>query len=227
MSRQRRDDPRLSRLPWEPIDRVTRPLARFLRIETAGGAVLLLSITVALALSNSPWAEDFLAVWDAPVGLRLGPLAVVHPARHWINDGLMTLFFFVVALELKRELTLGELRRPRVAALSIAAALGGMLVPAAIYLTLQLGRPGGHGWGVVMATDTALVIGCLALLGRRAPQGLRVFLLSLAVVDDIGAILIVAIGYGTEIGWAALTAGGVGLGAVRGMALLGVRSVWS
>ncbi|MFL5336854.1 MAG: Na+/H+ antiporter NhaA, partial [Geminicoccaceae bacterium] len=225
MGRQQEDDPRLSRLPREPIDRVTEPLARFLRIETAGGAVLLLSTAVALVLSNSPWANGFLTVWEAPVGLQLGPLTLVHPARDWINDGLMTMFFFVVALELKRELVLGELKNPRVAALSIAAALGGMLVPAALYLALQLGQPGEHGWGAVMATDTAFVIGCLALLGRRAPQGLRVFLLSLAVVDDIGAILVVAFGYSGEIGWAALAAGGVGLGAVRGMALLGVRSL--
>ena len=225
MGRQQADDPWLSKLPSEPIDRVTKPLARFLRIEAAGGAVLLLSTAVALVLSNSSWADSFLAAWEAPVGLQLGPLALVHPARDWINDGLMTLFFFVVALELKRELVLGELRSPRVAALSIVAALGGMLVPAALYLALQLNQPGEHGWGAVMATDTAFVIGCLALLGRRAPQGLRVFLLSVAVVDDIGAVLIVAFGYSGEIGWAALAAGGVGLGAVRGMALLGVRSV--
>jgi Na+:H+ antiporter, NhaA family len=134
MGRQQEDDPRLSRLPREPIDRVTGPLARFLRIETAGGAVLLLSTAVALVLSNSPWANSFLTAWEAPVGLQLGPLALVHPAREWINDGLMTMFFFVVALELKRELVLGELRNPRVAALSVAAALGGMLMPATLYL---------------------------------------------------------------------------------------------
>ncbi|WP_235907805.1 Na+/H+ antiporter NhaA [Siccirubricoccus phaeus] len=220
-----RDDPRLSQLPKEPIDRLTRPLTRFLRIETASGAVLLLAAAAALILSNSPWADSFLAVWEAPLGLQIGTLTLVHPARDWINDGLMTLFFFVVALELKRELVLGELRHPRVAALSIAAALGGMLVPAAIYLALQLGESGQHGWGTVMATDTAFVIGCLAILGRRAPTGLRVFLLSLAVVDDIGAILVVAVGYSDEIGWASLIAAGTGVAAVRALALVGVRSV--
>ncbi|MBX6741348.1 MAG: Na+/H+ antiporter NhaA [Acetobacteraceae bacterium] len=225
MRRDQKGEPHLSRLPREPIHRLTRPLARFLRIETAGGAVLLLAAAAALTFSNSPWADGFLAVWEAPIGVRLGPLALVHPARQWINDGLMTLFFFVVALELKRELVLGELRNPRVAALSVAAALGGMLVPAALYLALQLGQPGERGWGTVMATDTAFVIGCLALLGRRVPQGLRVFLLSLAVVDDIGAILVVAIGYSGALDWAALALGGVGLSVVRGMALLGVRSI--
>jgi Na+:H+ antiporter, NhaA family len=225
MGRQDDGNPRLSRLPREPIDRVTGPLARFLRIETAGGVVLLVCTASALAFSNSSWAPGFFAFWEMPIGFRLGPFALIHSARHWINDGLMTLFFFVVALELKRELVLGELRNPRVAALSIAAAVGGMLIPATLYLVLQLGRPGEHGWGTVMATDTAFVIGCLALLGRRAPQGLRVFLLSLAVVDDIGAILVVAFGYSGEVSWTALAVGGVGLAAVRGMALLGVRSV--
>jgi NhaA family Na+:H+ antiporter len=137
----------------------------------------------------------------------------------------MTLFFFLVALELKRELVLGELRNPRMAALSIVAALGGMLVPAAIYLILQLGQPGQNGWGTVMATDIVFVIGCLALLGSRIPQSLRIFMLSLAIVDDIGAILVVAIGYGSNISWTALALAAVGIVIVRGMALSGVRSI--
>jgi Na+/H+ antiporter NhaA len=120
----------------------------------------------------------------------------------------MTLFFFLVSLELKRELVLGELNNPRMAALSVAAALGGMLVPAALYLTLQSGLPGQHGWGTAMATDTAFVIGSLALLGSRIPQSLRVFMLSLAIVDDIGAILVVAFGYSTHIAWGALALAG-------------------
>ena len=135
----------------------------------------------------------------------------------------MTLFFFLVALELKRELVLGELSHPRMAALSIAAALGGMLVPAVLYLLLQWGQPGQQGWGTVMATDTAFVIGCLALLGSRIPQSLRVFMLSLAIVDDIGAILVVAIGYSREISWTALALGVLGIGVVRAMAVLGFR----
>jgi NhaA family Na+:H+ antiporter len=225
MGRDPKTDPRLSRLPGGAIDRVAKPLTRFLRIETASGAILLLAVAAALALSNSPWAQGFLAIWEAPIGVQVGPFALVHPAGEWINDALMTLFFFVVALELKRELVLGELRNPRVAALSVAAALGGMLVPTAFYVALQWGQPGEHGWGTVMATDTAFVIGCLALLGSRAPQGLRIFLLSLAVVDDIGAILVVAIGYSDVLDWAALAVSIFGLASVRGMALLGVRAV--
>src|SRR5690606_2557087 len=124
---------------------------------------------------------------------------------------LMTLFFFIVALELKRELVLGELRHPRVAALSIAGALGGMLVPAGLYLSIATGGAATIGWGTVMATDTAFVIGCLAILGSRVPLSLRLFLLSLAVFDDIGAIVVVAIGYGDALSWPALALAGLGL----------------
>ncbi|MBR0671583.1 Na+/H+ antiporter NhaA [Neoroseomonas soli] len=225
LDQDQKADPRLGRLPREPIDRFTRPLARFLRIETVSGAVLLIAAMVAFGLSNSAWADGFLAFWDTPIGLRTGSFQFQRPLRDWINDGLMTFFFFVVALELKRELVVGELREPRIAALSIAAAAGGMLAPAAIYLVLQFGQPGEHGWGVVMATDTAFVIGCLALLGQNAPRRLRVFLLSLAVVDDIGAILVVAIGYSSGVGWIALAVGITGLAVVYGLRQLGIRSV--
>ena len=156
---------KLSRLPRELVDRVTKPFARFLHIETAGGVVLMFFTVAALALSNSPWANAFSNVWETPVGIQVGSLEFTRSLREWINDALMTLFFFLVALELKRELVLGELRNPRMAALSIAAAFGGMLVPVALYLILQMGHPGQHGWGTVMATDTAFVIGCLARSG--------------------------------------------------------------
>jgi NhaA family Na+:H+ antiporter len=209
----------------ELVDRLTKPFAWFLRLEVLSGGFLLLSTVAALALSNSPWAHSFLGAWELPVGIRIGSFEFARSSREWINDGLMTLFFFVVALELKRELVLGELRSARMAAFSIAAALGGMLVPAALYLTLQLGREGVHGWGTVMATDTAFVIGCLALLGRRIPHSLRVFMLSLAIVDDIGAILVVAIGYSSQLAWGALALGALGIAGVRGMALLGIRSI--
>ena len=212
-----------TRLPKEFIDRLTNPFVRFLHIESAGGAILLLFTVAALVLSNSPWADPFEHAWETQVGFQVGSLEIGRSLREWINDGLMTLFFFLVALELKRELILGELRKPRMAALSIAAALGGMIVPAAIYLALQSGQPGQHGWGTVMATDTAFVIGCLALLGSRIPLSLRVFMLSLAIVDDIGAILVVAIGYSSDIVWWSLVAAGLGVGVIRVMAKLGIR----
>jgi NhaA family Na+:H+ antiporter len=225
MSENRQANTELSRLPREFVDRLTRPFARFLRIEAAGGAVLLLFTVAALVLSNSSWAHLFLNAWEIRVGLRFGSLEFARSLRAWINDGLMTLFFFLVALELKRELVLGELNNPRMAALSIASAVGGMLVPAALYLTLQSGHPGETGWGTVMATDTAFVLGCLALLGSRVPQSLRVFMLSLAIVDDIGAILVVAIGYSSHIAWGALALSALGVAIMRAMALSGVRSV--
>ncbi len=213
----------IARLPRELVDRLTKPFEWFLRIEAAGGAVLLLFTLAALVLSNSPWAPLYLDVWELPVGFHVGSWEHARSLRAWINDGLMTLFFFLAALELKRELVLGELSNPRMAALSIAAALGGMLVPAAFYLMLQWGAPGQTGWGTVMATDTAFVIGCLALLGPGIPKSLRVFMLSLAIVDDIGAILVVAIGYSSHIAWGALALGALGVALVRAMARLGFR----
>lgn len=212
-------------LPPEMADRFTRPFARFLKIEAAAGVFLLLATLAALILSNSGWSRPFLAFWETPIGLHFGSLDFTRSLRHWINDALMTLFFFVVALELKRELILGELRNLRMAALSFAGALGGMLVPAALYLSLMTGQPGMHGWGTVMATDTAFVIGCLALFGPRIPPTLRLFLLSLAIFDDVGAILVVAIGYGDALNWGALALGLLGLAVVAATARIGIRSV--
>lgn len=213
-----------TRLPKEFVDRLTNHFVRFLHIESAGGVILLFFTIAALVISNSSWADSFERVWETQAGLQVGPLEFARSLREWINDGLMTLFFFVVALELKRELILGELNKPRMAALSIAAALGGMIVPATIYLALQTGLPGQHGWGTVMATDTAFVIGCLALLGSRIPQSLRVFMLSLAIVDDIGAILVVAIGYSSHITWWPLAVAALGLVITRALSGLGFRS---
>jgi len=212
-------------LPHEIADQITKPFARFLKIEAAAGGLLLLAVLVALILANSAWSKPFLAFWETPIGLHSGALDFTRSLRHWINDGLMTFFFFVISLELKRELVLGELRNLRAVALPFAAALGGMLVPVSLYLALTVGKPGMHGWGTVMATDTALVIGCLALFGTRIPPALRLFLLSLAIFDDVGAILVVAVGYGAALNWPALAIGMLGLGAVAGSARLGIRSV--
>jgi NhaA family Na+:H+ antiporter len=225
MSENRPDGVELTRLPAGFVDRLAKPFADFLRIESAAGLILLSFTIVALVLSNSPWAHPFLNAWEIPLGIRVGSLELSRSGREWINDALMTLFFFVVALELKRELVLGELRNRRIAALSVAAALGGMLVPAALYAAMMSGQPGEMGWGTVMATDTAFVVGCLALLGPRIPQSLRLFMLSLAIVDDIGAIVVVAIGYSAHMSWRALAFAVVGIAIVRGLALLGVRSI--
>lgn len=224
MLKDQQADTEAVQLPKEFVDRLAHPFVYFFHIEAAGAAILLLSTVAALGLSNSPWAESFEHVWETQVGLQLGSLEFSRSLREWINDGLMTLFFFLVALELKREFVLGELKKPRMAALSVAAAIGGMIVPAAIYLALQTGHPGQHGWGTVMATDTAFVIGCMALLGSRIPRSLRVFMLSLAIVDDIGAVLVVAIGYySSDIVWWPFTAVVFGLAIVGAMAKFGFR----
>ena len=212
-------------LPHEMADRFTGPFNRFLKIEAAAGAALLLATLAALILSNSAWSAPFLNFWKTPVGLHFGGWDYARSLRAWIDDGLMTLFFFVVSLELKRELVLGELRHLRMAALSFAGALGGMLVPLAIYIVLMSGHPGIHGWGTVMATDTAFVVGCLALLGSRIPPTLRLFLLSLAIFDDMGAILVVAFGYGHALNWPMLALGAFGLCAVVGAAWIGIKNV--
>ncbi|MBY6186777.1 Na+/H+ antiporter NhaA [Marinobacter hydrocarbonoclasticus] len=214
-----------TQLPKAHIDWVTYPVTRFVKLEASAGLVLFFSTLLALALANSVWREPFAAVWHTSVGIKFGTLVFERSLHGWVNDAAMTLFFFLIALELKRELVLGELRRPRLAMLSISAALGGMLFPAFIYLLLQFGEPGQHGWGTVMATDTAFVIGCLALLGRRIPKSLRLFMLSLAVVDDIGAILVVAIGYGSEIHWLPIGLAVLGLVLIRLIGFLGVRSI--
>ena len=215
----------LSGLPRVPADGLTKPFMRFLRIEAMAGAVLLLSAILALTLANSALSVPFLALWDIHAGINVGGLEISRSLKHWINDGLMTLFFFVIALELKRELVLGELRDPRAALLPIAAAIGGMVVPVSVFVLIVGGGPGASGWGTVMSTDTAFVIGCLAVLGPRIPETLRLFLLSLAIFDDVGAILVVTIAYGEILNWVALCVAGLGLVAVAAAARLGVRSI--
>jgi len=215
----------LARLPREPADLFTKPFARFLQIEAAGAGALLLVTLCAVALANSSWSAAFLAFWETPLGISLGRFEYARSLQHWINDGLMTLFFFIVALELKREMVVGELSNPRMAALSLAAALGGMIVPAGLYYMLARGSAGAHGWGTVMATDTAFMIGCLAVLGTRIPLSLRLFLLSLAIFDDIGAILVVALGYGETLNWSALALAAGGLAIVPLLTWLGIRSI--
>ena len=211
-------------LPRAPIDRLVGPLARFLHIEAASGVVLLVCTVVALGLANSSFADGFLGFWKAKVGFKIGSFEMIHSLKHWIKDGLLAGFLFVVGLEVKRELVLGELREFRRAALPLAAAIGGMVLPAGMYLALQAGQDGARGWGIPMATDIAFVVGCLALLGPRVPKILRVVLLSLAIVDDIGAILVIAIGYTENLDLGALGLGVAGLGLVFALSRLGVRS---
>lgn len=212
-------------MPKEIADRVTKPFRRFLTIEAAAGALLLVSALVALILANTPWSSTFLSFWEIPIGLQFGQWNFIRSLHHWINDALMTLFFFVVALELKREFALGELQDPKAAVMPFMAAVGGMAVPAVVYLVLMNGQEGSHGWGTVMATDTAFVIGSLALFGSSIPAQLRIFLVSLAIFDDVGAISVVAIAYGEALNFAALGSAILGLGIVAASARIGIRSI--
>ncbi len=214
-----------SRLPKAPIDRLVEPVMRFLHVESASGVVLLVCTLVALVLANSPIADSYLKFWKTEVGFAFGTFEFRHSLKHLINDGLMVIFFFVIGLEVKRELVLGELRELRRAALPIAAALGGMIAPALIYLVYLSGGEGERGWGIPMATDIAFVVGCMAVLGSRVPHSLRIMVLSLAIADDIGAILVIAIGYTEDLSIAWLMAGFVGISVVLALARWGVRSL--
>ncbi|MGD9723465.1 MAG: Na+/H+ antiporter NhaA [Pirellulales bacterium] len=208
-----------------PVRRMVRPLARFLEIESASGILLVICAAAALAIANSPWSQAWESFWHTEIGVSLGSWELRNSLVHWINDGLMTIFFFLVGLEIKREIIDGELRSFKKAALPIAAALGGMLVPAGVYLLFQFGREGERGWGIPMATDIAFAVGVLAVLGRRVPAGLKIFLLALAIADDIGAIVIIAVFYSDAIQLVALGLAGLSLVLVIGMNRLGARSI--
>jgi Na+:H+ antiporter, NhaA family len=187
-----------------PLPRlVVRPLREFLDTEAAGGIVLLAATAVALGWANSPWRDVYDALWSTDFSIRLGAFHFGQDLRHWVNDGLMAVFFFVVGLEIKREIVAGDLRYARSAALPIIGALGGMIVPALLYSILNSGGEGAAGWGIPMATDIAFALGVLALFGSAVPSALKVFLLTLAIVDDIGAILVIAVFYssGIQIPW--------------------------
>jgi NhaA family Na+:H+ antiporter len=186
---------------------VVRPIRRFAATEAAGGVAMLVMAIVALVWANSPLGDSYVALWDTVISFHVGELAHVDlTLRGWVNDLAMAFFFFVVALEIKRELVRGELRDPRAAALPAFAAVGGMVVPAAIYALLNIGGPGSGGWGIPMATDIAFAVGVLSLLGRRVPSSLVVFLLTLAIVDDLGAIVVIAVFYTSNLsfGWLAI-----------------------
>jgi len=213
-------------LPTTPIHRITKPIERFMHVEAAGGVVLVACTVAALVLANIPATADwFVGIWKTKLTIGVGGFQMSHPLYHWINDGLMAILFFAVGLEVKREVVLGELKETSKAALPIAAALGGMVVPAAVYLGFQWNGEAPNGWGIPMATDIAFVVGCMAVLGKRVPRSLRVLLLSLAIVDDIGAVLVIAIAYTEKIDFTALVIGILAIGVITLIARLGVRSL--
>jgi Na+:H+ antiporter, NhaA family len=210
----------------KPLARlVARPVREFLRVEAAGSLLLLLAAAVALVWANSPWAESYDALWHAHLTIDVGPLHLDESLQHWVNDALMVIFFFVVGLEIKYELVNGDLRDPKTAALPIVAAMGGMVVPAGLYIALNPpGSDGAAGWGIPMATDIAFAVGVLGILGRRIPSAARLFLLTLAIVDDIGAILVIAVFYTADL---SLTWLAIAVGLLGAMVVARTLRVWS
>jgi len=186
---------------------IGRPMKRFLDVQASGGVVLLIATAIALIWANSPWSESYFDLWHAKIDFKIGDLKIFgKDLEHFVNDGLMALFFFVVGLEIKRELVTGQLREFRNALLPAIAALGGMIVPALVFVVLNVGGEGIGGWGIPMATDIAFAVGIVSLLGSRIPRSLTIFLLTLAIVDDIGAIAVIALFYTDNLSYSWLLA---------------------
>lgn len=210
-----------TRAPKRPLG----ALQDFLHDEAAGGIVLVAGAVLAVVWANSPVSDSYFDFWGQYLTIGWGPTAITEDLQHWVNDGLMVLFFFVVGLEIKRELAIGELRDARAAALPAAAALGGVVVPALIFVALTSGEARA-GWGIPMATDIAFAVGVLALLGDRIPAGAKLLLLSVAIVDDIIAITVIALFYAESVSMSWLAGAVVGLAVVVVMRRLGVNAIW-
>ena len=218
---------RLDRLvfPARTIDRFTAPFIHFLRIQSASGIVLIACAATALAVANSVYGESYQAFWNQPFRVGFDWFELDYPLWYWVNDGLMTIFFFVIGLEIKRELVTGELSEPSRIVLPVAAAIGGAVVPVGIFFALLQDQPGQSGWAVPMATDIAFMVGCLALLGERIPQSLKILMLSLSIVDDLVAVVVIAIFYSEGIDFVWLSGAGLGLVLVVAMNRVDVRAV--
>jgi len=196
--------------PWEKaFKKISTPFEHFLHAQTTTGLVLMCMTVVALILANSPLAEGYKHFFHTKIDLTVGSWALSHTIHHWINDGLMAIFFFIIGLEIKREILVGELSNLKVAMLPIVSAIGGMAIPALIYLSINAGGIGANGWGIPMATDIAFAISALVLLGKRVPTTLVTFLVALAIVDDLGAVLVIAIFYTEQIHMLPLALAGV------------------
>lgn len=187
--------------------RIRHRFREFARLQSSGGILLMLAAIIALVWANSPWSDTYFNLWDTELAFELGPMHLGQHLLHWVNDGLMAIFFFVVGLEIKREVLTGELSEPRKAILPLMAGLGGMVFPALLYVVVNAGGPGATGWGIPMATDIAFMLGVMALLGSRIPLSLKIFFTALAIADDLGAVMVIAIFYSGGIYWTALAVG--------------------
>lgn len=207
-----------------PIDHLLKPVSKFIHQEFTGGIILFISVFVAIIWANSAWAESYHHLWEISFSVGFGDYVLDKPLHVWINDGLMALFFFVIGLELKREFIAGELSTVRKASLPMMAALGGMVVPAAIYIFINWGLPSSNGWGIPMATDIAFALALLSLAGKHIPTSVKVFLSALAVADDLGAVLVIAIFYTSQITFIPLLIAGILLVTLWLGNVLGIRS---
>ena len=207
-------------------DSVVRPFERFFKREATSGIILMLAAAAAMIIANSPLHNAYHHLWETRLGFSIGSFSLEKSLHHWINDGLMSIFFFLVGLEIKREVLVGELASLRQAALPIAAALGGMIVPASLYILFNAGSPGASGWAIPMATDIAFALGCLALLGKGVPSGILIFLTALAIVDDLGGILVIALFYTDQLSVSALIEAFILLALSLLMNRLGVRATF-
>jgi NhaA family Na+:H+ antiporter len=212
-----------ARSATQPIDTITSPFVRFAKMEAAGGILLLASTIAALVWANSRWEQGYQAIWHTQVSVGFGRFFLSESRHEWINDGLMSVFFFLVGLEIKREVLIGELSSLRQAAFPFIAALGGTVVPAIFYLIVAHGSGAEKGWGIPMATDIAFALGVLVLLGNRVSLSLKIFVTALAIVDDIIAVLVIAIFYTAQIHFFSLAAGLALVALSFGANLLGIR----
>ncbi|MCU0227430.1 MAG: Na+/H+ antiporter NhaA, partial [Bryobacterales bacterium] len=203
-----------------------RPIQAFFQLQAASGIVLLLNAVLALVWANSAYAESYFNLWEQKITFDFGILTLSKTLSHWINDGLMAIFFFVVGLEIKRELLIGELSDIKRAMLAVVGAVGGMVVPAAIYAYWNAGLPSLRGWGIPMATDIAFAIGVITILGSRAPLALKVFITAVAIVDDLGAVLVIAIFYTADLATQPLIVAAVAMGVLTLFNRMNVRSPW-
>ncbi len=181
------------------IERLFHPVEQLIRNQPISGILLFIAVIIALIWANSPLSNFYHHLWEIPLGFNIGEYGITKSLHHWINEGLMAIFFFVIGLEIKREVILGELSSWKKASLPVFAAIGGMIAPAVIYLIFNKGTSGESGWGVPMATDIAFALGILSLLGKRVPTSLKIFLTALAIVDDLGAVLVIAIFYTNDL----------------------------
>ena len=203
---------------------IKEPLNQFIRLETSSSIVLFATTIFALIIANSPWGNTFLEIWKNNISITVPGFELSKPILKWINDGLMAIFFFLIGLEIKREILTGELSHIKKASLPVFAAIGGMITPALLFAILNNGQPGSQGWGIPMAADIAFTLGILKMLGNRVPVGIKIFLMAFAIIDDLGAVLVIAFFYSSNLVWQYI---GVALAIVAFLFLLSQKGIYS